>query len=269
MSGEEIKKEYGPYLKEIMCSMPVTLFLKDAGGTIIGKCGMDIQPDESLVQRYGKKDREILATGRSVHAIELMYREKKPAYIDVREAAIRNDEGEIIGIFGLCNDVTELEMSRQQYKQMSLTDPLTGLYNRNYMLEHDFDDVRCLPCSYILCDCNGLKQINDRLGHEAGDRYLMEASKILKEHAEEDSVIIRWGGDEFLIITPGSSPKRHEAMIRNIRNEQKRLSDIQPGMGLAVGGLLRESMEIPESAVMKAADEQMYADKAASKRAVR
>lgn len=285
MGNMELKKEYEPFIKDIVRSLPATLFFKDTEGkyvfttkvcdlvqagpeeTIIGKWDTDIQFDKELGRRYYEEDQQILKTGISTHTIDrICTPDGGEVYIEVLKEAIRNDEGEIIGICGICNDVTELETLRQQYEKQSLFDPLTGLYNRNYAFAHTFDEEQCLPCSYIFCDCNNLKKVNDRMGHEAGDQYIRAVSEILKSSAPEQSVIIRWGGDEFLLITPNCSGTVHETLMGTIRDAQKTLSGISPAMGLSMGGILRETMEIPEPAVMKAADERMYADKAASKK---
>ena len=280
----EIKEEYKTYMQEIVRALPATLFFKDtegkyvfttkvcdlvqAGpeGTIIGKWDIDIQFDKELGRRYYEEDMRILKTGESTHTIDpIDVGNGITAYIEVIKQAIYNDEGEIIGICGICNDVTELENLRHKYEKLSLYDPMTGAYNRNYLIAYQFDRADCLPCSYIFCDCNHLKKINDHFGHDMGDKYILEASKLLKDFMTERSILIRWGGDEFLLITPNCDADEHAALLETIHTVQKRLSDIQPGMGLAAGGMVRESMEIPESVVMKQADERMYENKRSSR----
>ena len=276
----EIKEEYKAYMQDIVRSLSATLFFKDtegkyvfttqvcdfvnAGpeGTIVGKWDFDIQFDKALGRRYYEEDMRILQTGESTHTIDpIDIGNNDTVYIEVLKHAICNDEGEIIGICGICNDVTELEKLRREYEKLSLHDSMTGAYNRNYGIAFQFDREDCLPCSYIFCDCNQLKRINDQFGHEMGDRYILEACNVLKESRMENSVVIRWGGDEFLMITPNCDPETHNALLETIQKAQRRLSDINPGMGLAVGGMVRTSMKVPESAAMKQADEKMYANK--------
>lgn len=280
----EIKEEYIMHMKDIVRSLPATLFFKDtegryvfttrvcdlinAGpdGTIIGKRDYDIQFDKALGQRYYEEDMQILKTGEPTHTIDFFHDpEGNEVYLEILKEAICDDDGEIIGICGICNDVTELEKLRHQYAKLSLYDPMTGAYNRNYSAEHDFDQAQYLPCSYIFCDCNNLKKINDNFGHEMGDRYITEAYRILKEVGTDDSVIVRWGGDEFLIITPNCDQVSHEKMTEQIKLSQKKLSEIKPDMGISIGGMVRETLEIPESLVMKQADQKMYENKKSSK----
>lgn len=280
----EIKEEYKAYMQEIVRSLPATLFFKDtegkyvfttrecdlvnAGpeGTILGKWDFEIQYDKALGRRYYEEDMRILKTGESTHTIDRVDNGSgNIVYIEVIKQAIYNDEREIVGICGICNDVTELEKLRQKYEKMSLYDPMTGAYNRNYTITYHFDCEDCLPCSYIFCDCNHLKKINDQFGHDMGDRYILEASKILKDSMTERSVLIRWGGDEFLLITPNCGEEAHEALLESIHKAQKRLSDLKPEMGLSAGGMIRKAMDVPESTVMKRADEQMYENKRSSR----
>ena len=280
----EIKEEYKAYMQEIVRSLPATLFFKDtegkyvfttrecdlvnAGpeGTILGKWDFEIQYDKALGRRYYEEDMRILKTGESTHTIDRVDNGSgNIVYIEVIKQAIYNDEREIVGICGICNDVTELESLRQKYEKMSLYDPMTGAYNRNYMIVYHFDREDCLPCSYIFCDCDHLKKINDQFGHDMGDRYILEASKILKDSMTERSVLIRWGGDEFLLITPNCREEAHEALLESIHTAQKRLSDLKPEMRLSAGGMVRKTMDVPESTVMKQADEQMYENKRSSR----
>lgn len=280
----EIKEEFKKYMQDIVRALPATLFFKDtegkyvfttkvcdlvqAGpeGTIIGKWDFDIQYDKALGQRYYEEDMRILKTGESTHTIDpILIEGQDPIYIEVLKEAIRNDEGEIIGICGLCNDMTELENLRQRYEKMSLYDPMTGAYNRNYTFAWDFDRAESLPCSYVFCDCNNLKKVNDNYGHDMGDKYILEAFHVLKDCMKEQSVAVRWGGDEFLLITPNCSREEHEKLLEQIEAAQNRLSELEPGMGLAIGGMVRETMEIPESVIMKQADQKMYENKKSSR----
>lgn len=280
----EVKKEYIPYLQDIFLALPQTFFLKDAEGryafatkvcelinagtegTIIGKRDYDVQFDKELGMRYYQEDMEIIKTGISTHTIDVFEVNGEKNYIEVIKNPIYNDEKEIIGIIGICNDVTELVNVKQKYEQLSLYDSLTGLYNRNYIVKFDFENENSMPCSYIVCDCNGLKMINDRYGHSAGDQYLCQVADMLREAAMEESVVIRWGGDEFVIVTPQCSEVAHKKLMDEIRNRQKNYTGSNPFIGLAVGGALRTSIEQSEEAILKLADERMYEDKAMQKK---
>ncbi len=279
----EIKKEYTPYMKEIFEAMPETLFIKDAEGryafatrlcdhvnagdegTIIGKNDMEIQYDKKLGRRYYEEDMEILKHGIHTHTIDSLVWHGQKFYMEIIKNPIYNDDKEIIGICGICNDVTELMLLREKYEQLSLYDSLTGFYNRNYTAKYDFNNSESLPCSYIICDCNNLKKVNDRYGHKAGDNYICEAAGVLKDIVSDKSIVIRWGGDEFLIITPSCSQQLHEMLIDQINSSRGRFKIKEIETGLAVGGALRDSLDIVEDEVLKEADKRMYDNKARQK----
>ena len=282
----EVKKEYMPYMKDIFWALPQTFFLKDAegkyafaskicelvnagpDGTVIGKKDSEIQYDKALGMRYEEEDQKILKTGISTHTIDTVDIQGEKHYIEVIKNPIYNDEKDIIGIVGICNDVTELVIVREKYEQLSLYDSLTGLYNRNYIVKFNFDNEISMPCSYIVCDCNGLKMINDQFGHSAGDRHLCKVAELLKEVASKGSVVIRWGGDEFVVVTPKCSEIAHKKLMDEIREKQEKYMGNNPYIGLAVGGALRTGINQSEAEVLKLADERMYEDKALQKKSL-
>jgi diguanylate cyclase (GGDEF)-like protein len=105
----------------------------------------------------------------------------------------------------------ELQHANQLLECASLTDPLTGLGNRRSLdaavpalTEGLLQDWRRDPAAprvaLLLIDLDRLKPINDQFGHEAGDRLLQEVSGILEECVGDDDRIVRWGGDEFVIV---------------------------------------------------------------------
>lgn len=276
----EVKKEYMPVMEDIFRALPETFFIKDIEGkyafttkvcdlvnagpnkTIVGKTDREIQYDKKLGNRYYQEDMDIIKNGTHTHTIDPVIVNDEKFYIEVTKNPIYNDDNEIIGICGICNDITELMNLREKYEQLSLYDTLTGLYNRNYTAKYDFDNAASLPCSYIICDCNNLKKINDEYGHKAGDQYICEAADILKGIVPERSVIIRWGGDEFLIITPSCDERTHDGILKSIEVSRKKFVSSNSIKGLAAGGMLRTKTDISEENIIKEADRKMYEDKA-------
>lgn len=103
----------------------------------------------------------------------------------------------------------------------SVKDQLTGLYNRRYfeqeigpMLEAGQGGF-CL----VMADVNGLKLINDAFGHAEGDRLLKTFTETLKNHCSDEDIIMRIGGDEFLILMQGRSLKDAEALVRSMKED--------------------------------------------------
>lgn len=102
----------------------------------------------------------------------------------------------------------ELQQAYDQIHRLSLTDELTGLYNRrgfyllgNQTLRHAIRYGG--GCTLIFMDLDGLKRVNDEMGHEMGDVLITQAAKILRKTLREVDVVARMGGDEFCVLTQG------------------------------------------------------------------
>jgi diguanylate cyclase (GGDEF)-like protein len=108
---------------------------------------------------------------------------------------------------GIISDVTELELEMTSYKYISETDKLTGIYNRrafdNKFTEYFNTSVRYdRPLSLVMFDIDNFKNINDSLGHSVGDTVLQELSSIVQAGLRTTDILVRYGGEEFMIIVP-------------------------------------------------------------------
>lgn len=103
----------------------------------------------------------------------------------------------------------------EQLRHQAHTDELTGLLNRRggleRLTEHERDSA-----TVALVDCDGLKQVNDRLGHQAGDEYLRAIAERMAAAVSADDLVARWGGDEFL-LTLGLGKDRAAHVLERVR----------------------------------------------------
>ena len=100
-----------------------------------------------------------------------------------------------------------LEKKNEELERLTVTDYLTGLYNRiklDSVLSKEINKsmFTTYTFSLIMADLDYFKQINDEYGHVVGDRVLSDVANILKNNCREKDIIGRWGGEEFLIICP-------------------------------------------------------------------
>jgi diguanylate cyclase (GGDEF)-like protein len=124
----------------------------------------------------------------------------------VNASPLRNPDGTLRGAVSLGRDVTHEHELQERLAEASIRDSLTGLHNRRgfhvlagQAIKAAQRDQHRLALFFV--DLNGMKQINDRLGHEAGDQALIATADILRRTFREVDVVARLGGDEFVVLT--------------------------------------------------------------------
>lgn len=130
----------------------------------------------------------------------------------------------------------------KSFHKTSITDPLTGLWNRKMsdeMLDRVTDESKRYEKSYsmILLDIDFFKKINDKYGHQAGDQVLIEFSKIVEENTRKSDMLFRWGGEEFLIILPNTTlDGAEQAADKIITKVRKHIyTDLDEGVTVSAG----------------------------------
>ena len=113
----------------------------------------------------------------------------------------RDSQGRALRIVGMHTDISSLQHDRNVLEKKIRLDPLTGVYNR-YHLDGMLQQVRKDrgPLSVLMADVNGLKMINDHLGHHTGDELLRTAAQQLLKHIRQEDCLARLGGDEFVMV---------------------------------------------------------------------
>ena len=161
--------------------------------------------------------------------------------------------------------------TRRQIHALSERDDLTDLYNMRAFSER-LDAVHAEawrvnePYGIAMIDVDALKPINDEFGHEAGNRAIQLVARAIQRCTRGTDVLARYGGDEFIVLLPHSSPDDSEGAVRRIRNSifattlkaGPKMVRISVSIGLA--SYPKDGSE--PSALMNAADKAMYLDKA-------
>ncbi|GEM_PF-1810889 len=157
--------------------------------------------------------------------------------------------------------------AEERIKYLGYHDSLTDLYNRAYFEEEmeRLDVKRNLPFSIIIGDLNNLKKVNDKYGHDKGDKVIKNIAKKLKENCREDDILARWGGDEFGLLLPQTDTKTAQKVMQrihiNIANYSYKEIDINLALGLATKTNPFEDID----EIFKEADDNMYDNKSVIK----
>ena len=175
--------------------------------------------------------------------------------------------------------LNELEIYNRQLKKESLFDELTGLLNRRGFMKCAGELIHSekpqqTRFSVFYADMDGLKKINDKLGHAEGDRAIKDMAKILTQVFRDEDVISRLGGDEFTIFTigvPDDFPERIQTRVSRLLDHfqqvEKRPYELSFSLGWTMGETGRDHPRPLLTDILKQADEKLYEEKRASKAA--
>ena len=150
-------------------------------------------------------------------------------------------------------------------KSQSLTDPLTQLSNRRRLQMHMENLIPVArrqkePFSIILLDIDHFKKYNDEHGHSAGDELLVEFSQILKECSRDQDLVVRYGGEEFLLVLPSTDVDAAMVLTERINKTVKERTSVTVSAGLAM-----HSDDIPFDELVRKADSNLYSAKSSGR----
>lgn len=190
---------------------------------------------------------------------------------------LRGHGDELRGGIVVLRDVTEKKHAEQrlsryadEVRAASLVDELTGLYNRRGFLALAVQQLKLAtrnkwPVMVLFADLDGLKQVNDRFGHGAGDRVLVEVVQLLRQTFRESDVLARLGGDEFVVLTTDASLASVDLGAR-LQERLAALNAAPRAHPLSLSfGIAHRDLQQPESldALLALADARMYEQKRA------
>jgi diguanylate cyclase (GGDEF)-like protein/PAS domain S-box-containing protein len=154
-----------------------------------------------------EKKQALLARENLVRDFEAQLRRRDGMMIWVRDTCrvVYDEDGRICWYEGSLQDITEQKEYERKLSYMARHDPLTGVYNRHALaeiLEVEINRARRYrhPVGVLMIDVNRFKEVNDRFGHEAGDGVLCSVAEALRRSVRDFDVVVRYGGDEFLVL---------------------------------------------------------------------
>lgn len=183
----------------------------------------------------------------------------------------------LIGLLLLLSILLSTKVIIQKRKHIKLsdkaeTDPLTGTKNRAFLsraLKVQMDTANENNTRFILCylDIDNLKIVNDTLGHNAGDEYIMHTVASIRKHIRSYDTICRIGGDEFVIILPNYTSDKVQNLCHQVNRDLQRLyADAVPDIGISCGtSTYNPKNPVSEEVLLAEADKIMYQTKVKKK----
>ena len=159
---------------------------------------------------------------------------------------------------------TQLEGLQEQLRDQAERDWLTGLHNRRYLareLERLTQGGLAVPLSLAVLDLDRFKSINDRFGHDAGDQVLVRVAGLLCDVLRESDIVIRSGGEEFLVLMPQTDVRAATACCERIRDRiyNEEWEQIAGGLSVTTSvGLASTHDPSDLEALVKLADQRLY-----------
>jgi diguanylate cyclase (GGDEF)-like protein len=166
-------------------------------------------------------------------------------------------------------DTTARHKAEEYLRYLGTHDVMTGLYNRAYYQEElkRLNGGRQYPISIIIADLDGLKTVNDSLGHEAGDNLIRRAAEVLKAGFRHEDVVARIGGDEFAVIMPLTGAHTAREAVERVETLTRLNNKFygEPALRISLGVSTGEKGSDTEE-IVRAADHEMYRYKANRRR---
>lgn len=154
------------------------------------------------------------------------------------------------------------EYFHKKLQHQAYSDGMTGLYNRRYFIEK-LKVLENAPEEYslVMVDLNGLKRVNDDMGHEKGDDFICRVARLCKDFFKKNADVCRIGGDEIAIVAYGEKEKIKKKIDELIKASNKENSKVDYNLSFSTGIASCEDSESNPELLFKKADEEMYKNK--------
>jgi diguanylate cyclase (GGDEF)-like protein/PAS domain S-box-containing protein len=167
-----------------------------------------------------EKANNVFNTGESVRHEHKSSRDGR--YFLLTLSPIKNSDGTVEAVTVISKDITDYKTMEEKLHTLSLTDQLTGVYNRRGLLTlvdqlFKLSKRQKQGIFLLYADIDNLKEINDTFGHKEGDTVLVETANIFKKIYRESDIIARIGGDEFVVIPVGTAGDNIEIIISRLQ----------------------------------------------------
>ena len=277
----ELLKESEKRFKDLSELLPQVVFELDEKGNLIfanrkafdifGYTQDDLNKGVNIIKMFIPEDRE--------RAVQNMQRRLKGEELGGTEyRALKKDGGtfpviafaspitrknEPVGLRGILIDISERKQMEEALQRLSVTDNLTQTYNRTKYREVIKTEIErtkrsSSPLSVAMFDIDHFKGVNDTYGHAVGDYVLKTLSQIAKGNIREIDYLIRWGGEEFIVIALDTDIRGAEVLAEKIRKAIENYNFNNVGRVTVSFGVTQFKQDDTEDSFMKRADDAMY-----------
>lgn len=237
----------------------------DSDFSIYGKTDLDIQPDKTLGKKFYEEDMNIIKTKNNVNYIEKMQFGEEVFYYQIKKNPVLDADGNVMGIVGIVKDISDLIKLQEKLKNYSITDMMTQTYNRSFYESGEYKNKLKYPVGVVMADINNLKYYNDNYGHKEGDILIRTIVNNMQRYIRPADVLIRLGGDEFLILLQECDKKDSDKIINQIKSAEGNIKLQNITVGTSYGISIANNEEELNNSIAEA-DKAMYADKRKSKK---
>lgn len=274
-------------LKLVLDALPVRIFWKDTDLTYLGcnqhfaddagvKSPADLEGycdfdffEKDIADLFREDDRIVMDTG--IPKVGYEEPQANPGgetrWLRTNKVPLKDLSGEIVGVLGTYEDITEQKLLRQKIERMAHEDELTGLPNRNQFKKSLDAAIERLKepdhlIGLLLLDLDNFKNVNDTLGHLVGDKLLQVIADRIRENLPENSIAARLGGDEFaFIFSDLQSPEMIIKFANDISSaieEPINIDDHLLNVGASMGLITHSDSECSPHELFKNADIALY-----------
>ena len=199
-----------------------------------------------------------------------------PRYMNTLHNPYYNEKGHIVGVIVSAHDITDIHAAKEKIQRLANYDPLTEVLNRRALFEDMESKLRAqeqhkLQLAVLYIDLDGFKQINDRHGHQQGDKVLRYVASIIRDTTSDNEVVARIGGDEFILLASfphGESLESYELQLENLCERlcsqlfiHVDIEDQSLPLSASIGHYLVSDTSMELSSIISKADKDMYRNK--------
>lgn len=224
---------------------------------------VDIVHPEDRAWITGHLDQEMESRGMSYVDFRIITLNGEERWISHCCQPVHDSSGQMNGRRASNRDISQRKKLERELEKLATIDKLTGIFNRSKLeeyLNNEIKESRRLghSLSLMIFDIDHFKDVNDTYGHDVGDIVLRTLAGTVKDHIRETDIFARWGGEEFIVLMPGSDIRGAGVLAEKLRREIESRSSEKAGQITVSVGVAQLTSEDTIKSFLKRADNALY-----------